>query len=170
MKEDYPIINSKIKSITFEISKNSFNTSGNEITQDRDTPSVDILFTYLDISSLVISDGSIVLQQPLDVVRHLDEDTGRPRLAAARCAKYHDTCTQQYSVSTILQIFLYRPTYSKILKAACGYHHNPQPVLCRQASLFHVYSMCLNARLALEICDILFYFNNPSASKFAKDR
>ena len=47
MKEDYPIINSKIKSITFEI----FNTSGNEITQDRDTPSVDILFTYLDISS-----------------------------------------------------------------------------------------------------------------------
>ena len=51
MKEDYPIINSKIKSITFEITKNVFNTSGNEITQDRDTPSVDILFTYLDISS-----------------------------------------------------------------------------------------------------------------------
>ena len=32
MKEDYPIINSKIKIITFEISKNVFNTSGNEIT------------------------------------------------------------------------------------------------------------------------------------------
>ena len=144
MKEDYPIINSKIKSITFEI----FNTSGNEITQDRDTPSVDILFTYQVVfryiqSYLVISDGSIVLQQPLDVVRHLDEDTGRPGLAPARCAEYHDTCTQQYSVFTILQIFLYRPTYSKILKAACGYHHNPQLVLCRQASLFLYVFKCL---------------------------
>ena len=42
MKEDYPIINSKIKIITFEISKNVFNTSGNEITWDRGTPSEDI--------------------------------------------------------------------------------------------------------------------------------
>ena len=144
MKEDYPIINSKIKIITFEISKNVFNTSGNEITQDRDTPSEDIHISsriqiYLVISShiqsyLVISDGSIVLEQPLDVVRHLDEDTWRPGLAAARRAEYHDTCTHQYSVFTILQIFLYRSTYwhiAKILKATCWYH-NPQP-------FFHIY-------------------------------